>query len=245
MWQFLWSALVYKLRTMKQRVKTFVKIALCAVILMMTSTLTAQQYHKYYMEVGVLGGGSFSLGDVNHKPFTHLEPTLGAFLKYKFNGHWEIKFEGTGWKSGVGEVNGVYRATPFGQGAVMAEYNFYNYGGTPYEAYSSNVTPYLFWGLGFMAFKGGVSASMPFGIGVKYRFGKRWNLGAYWSMQKLTSDKFDGVDDPYHLNKGFLMNRDWNSTVAVYLSFDFWRICAKCQNYNRYSTQHGFSQQRF
>lgn len=226
-------------------IKYLATILLCVVVSTITTTLSAQTYRKYRMEAGVLGGGSFSLGDVNRTPFAHLEPTLGGFLKYKFNGHWEIKFEGTGWKSGVGIVNNTYKATPFGQGAVIGEYNFYNYGGSPYEPYPSNVTPYIFWGLGLMVFEGGVAASMPFGIGVKWRFAKRFNLGAYWSMQKLTSDKFDGVDDPYHLNKIFLMNRDYNSTVTIYLSFDFWRICAPCQNYNHYKNKHGFSQYQY
>ncbi|MDO4190147.1 MAG: hypothetical protein Q4D14_00470 [Bacteroidales bacterium] len=220
-------------------------VVLCLFLALITTTLSAQTYRKYRMEVGVLGGGSFSLGDVNHIPFAHLEPTLGAFLKYKFNGHWEIKFEGTGWKSGVGMVNNTYKATPFGQGAIMGEYNFYNYGGSPYEDYPSNVTPYVFWGLGLMVFEGGVAASMPFGLGVKWRIGKRFNLGAYWSMQKLSSDKFDGVDNPDHLNGTFLMNRDWNSTVAVYLSIDFWKICAPCHNYNYYKSKHGFSQYQY
>ena len=85
------------------------------------------KWTKYYMEVGALGGGSFYLGDVNTKLFNKTMATGGAFLKYKFNGRWESKFQTTSGMAGIGDVGGKEVKTFFADAALIAEFNFFNF----------------------------------------------------------------------------------------------------------------------
>ena len=80
----------------------------------------------YYAEVGISGGGGFSLGDVNGILFRWMEPAAGAYIKYKINGHYAVtaNFEG-GW-SGVGRVDGQYRRTQFFTLEALGEFNFFD-----------------------------------------------------------------------------------------------------------------------
>lgn len=209
----------------------FIIVCVLSFYCLFSLPMSAQKYAKYYLEFGVLGGGSFYLGDVNEKLFVNMQPTAGAFLKYKLSGHWEIKLQGTGGWVGIQNTSDGLDKTLFGDMAVIGEFNFFNYAAGKYEAYASNITPYIFLGLGTTIFNSEIAAMVPFGLGFKWRIGHRWNVGAYWSAQKIVgSDNFDGVDDPYHLNNSVWNNTDWYSTVGVTLSLDFWRICAPCHN---------------
>ncbi|MDR0829898.1 MAG: hypothetical protein LBN95_07285 [Prevotellaceae bacterium] len=207
----------------------------CSILLIITSLCFSKaysqkyKYTKYYLEAGVLGGGSFYLGDVNEKLFANMLPTFGAFVKYKFNGHWEIKLQSTAGQAGIGEFDGKFSKTTFVDVAAIGEFNFFNFAVGQLEPYSSKVAPYIFAGVGASFFNGGVAPIVPFGLGVKYHFGKRWNIGAYWGMTKtLWNDNFDLVDNPLKLNKGMWNNNDWYSTVGVYISINCFEICKAC-----------------
>ena len=213
------------------------KYIFCIILLIITSLCCSKtysqkyKYTKYYLEAGILGGGSFYLGDVNSIPFKNMLPTFGIFAKYKFNGHWEIKLQATGGQAGIGIFDNKYRKTTFVDVAAMAEFNFFNFASMQLETGSSKVSPYIFAGIGVSFFNGGAAPIVPFGLGVKYHFGKRWNIGAYWSATKtLWNDNFDLVNNPLGLNAGMWNNNDWYSTVGAYISINFWEICAKCQN---------------
>ena len=189
------------------------------------------KWTKYYMEVGALGGGSFYLGDVNTKLFNKTMATGGAFLKYKFNGRWEAKLQSTSGMAGIGDVGGKDVKTFFADAALSAEFNFFNFAVMSLEPGASNISPYIFAGLGVSYFNDNVAPIVPMGLGVKWRFAKRWNLGAYWSFQKtLWNDNFDLVDNSLNLPKSMWNNNDWYSTAALYISFDFWEICPSCRD---------------
>jgi hypothetical protein len=211
----------------------------CTILLIITSlcfsTASAQKYKytKYYLEAGVLGGGSFYLGDVNEKLFANMRPTFGGFVKYKFNGHWEAKLQSTVGQAGI---DGTQK-TNFADVAAIAEFNFFNFAVGQLEPGSSPVAPYIFAGIGGSFFNGNVAPIVPFGLGVKYHFGKQWNIGAYWGLTKtLWNDNFDLVDNPLGLNKGMWNNNDWYSTVGAYISINFWQICAPCKDGRRKPT---------
>ena len=198
-----------------------------------TPNIMAQKYKwtRYYMEFGLLGGGSFYLGDVNEKLFANMLPTAGLYLKYKFNGHWEAKMQATGGQAGITKIDNKLQRTTFFDLAFIGEFNFFNFGAMSLDPYASKVSPYIFAGIGAAYFNGNVAPIVPFGLGVKWNFAKRMNLGAYWSMQKtLWNDNFDLVNNPLGLNAGMWNNRDWYSTVALTLSIDFWEICPACQD---------------
>ncbi len=211
----------------------YIKLLVAALILSLStysvSAQTDYKWKKYYMEAGILGGGSYYLGDANKIPFNYMLPTGGLFLKYKFDGHWELKLQSTVGQAGIGIFDGVMQKTTFGDLALIAEFNFFNYASMRLEPGSSRVTPYIFAGLGASIFNKGGAPILPFGLGVKWYFADRLNLGLYWSTQKtLYNDNFDLIDNPLKLRKGLWINNDWYSTLAVYFSVNFWEICPTC-----------------
>ena len=207
----------------------------CIILLIITSLCCSKaysqkyKYTKYYLEGGILGGGSFYLGDANSTLFKNMLQTYGVFAKYKFNGHWEAKLQATGGQAGIGIFDNKLRKTTFVDLAAIGEFNFFNFATMQLEPGSSQVSPYIFAGIGASFFNGSVAPIVPFGLGVKYHFGKRWNIGAYWGATKiLWNDNFDLVDNPLGLNPGMWKGNDWYSTVGAYISINFWEICSGC-----------------
>lgn len=218
-------------------------LALLAMFLLTHGSLTAQKYKwkHYYMEAGLLGGGSFSLGDYNERLFRNMQPTVGAFAKYKFNGHWELGLKSTVGRADIGSWKGEKHHTTFADLALIGEFNFFNYGTMSLEPYASRVSPYIFLGLGGSYFNSRVAPILPFGLGVKWNVTNRLNIGASWSMQKtLWSDSFDGIDNPLGQRQGIWDNQDWYFTLSIYISINFWEICPSCRDgrknyfYNNY-----------
>ncbi|MDR1592822.1 MAG: DUF6089 family protein [Prevotellaceae bacterium] len=210
-------------------IKKSFPIVLLPVMFMLTVPSSAQRYKTYYLELGILGGGSYYLGDVNNTLLNNMLTTAGAFFKYRFNNRWELKFQVSGGQTGIAVFDESMRRTTFVDGAVIGEFNFFNYGATPFNPHTYNITPYIFAGLGFSTFHLDVGGVVPFGVGVKWRIAQRFNLGAYWSSQKVIwNDNFDGIDNPLGLNQGGWNNTDWYSTVAMYFSVDLWERCAPC-----------------
>ena len=75
-----------------------------------------------------------------------------------------------------------------------------------------------------------LTANVPVGFGVKYKFRPRWNVGLDWSMRFTLSDKLDGIEDPYKVKSGFLKNKDSYSWTMVYISYDLCPKYRKCAN---------------
>ncbi len=189
-----------------------------------------QAQNVYFCEFGLSGGCGFVLGDVNGMLFNYVQPLGGVMYRYKFNGHWEIRVQGEGGLLGVKKNGGDQKNMVFGGGQVLGEFNFFNFGVKKWEEYRTWVSPALVLGIGFIGFNGGFAATVPMGIGVKFRLSDRVNMGAYWMVNKAFTDKLDYVDDPLGLNKGFWNNRDWYSTAQIYISINWLKECAPCRN---------------
>jgi len=216
----------------------FIYRTFLGIFLLFTVSVSAQknrEQYRYYMEAGLQGGGAFYLGDVNSQLFNQLGPSFGAFCKYKVDGHHELGLDVTGGLVGIQSINSVMQTTNFLDFSLLYTFNFWNYGAKRYQENASNLTPYMFFGLGtaMYNFQAGLfGMNVPFGLGVKYKFAGRWNVGASWTMHKLLVDNFDNVNDPYRLNAGVFNNKDWFSTFGIFLSYDFLEICAPCRNNN-------------
>lgn len=199
-------------------------------LLLSLPTLAVAADDVFYCEAGATCGCGFVLGDVNGILFRTVEPLGGAFLKYKFNGHYELRLQMDGGYLGVSADKESRVRTGYFGAQVVGEFNFFNYGAPRWEAYRSWVTPTVIAGIGMIGFKGHVAATVPLGLGVKFKLSNRINVGAYWMVSKVFSDAVDYVDDPIGLNRGFWNNRDWYSTAQIYLSVNFYKICAPCRN---------------
>ena len=184
----------------------------------------------YFCGIGVGGGGAFYLGDANGVLLNNMRPSGEVFFRYKFNGHYALKAQVDLGVAGIGKVEGVFRETVFTSISLGGEFNFFKFGAKYYEPYSYDITPYVYLGVGVALFNGTVAPTIPMAIGAKWKLADRLNMGLTWQVSKLFSDNFDGIDNPLGLNKGIWVNRDWNSTLILSISFNFLKICAPCRN---------------
>ena len=205
------------------------KIFLLIVIVCIT-TIKAKTQDTFYGEIGLTGGCGFVLGDTNGFLFQYSQPVGGLYAKYKINGRWEtrLQFDGglLGYAKGQKSVYGGLQA--------LGEFNFFNYGVKKWEADCSWFSPSLVAGLGLVAFdlagKPKFTVTIPMGIGMKFKLSNRVNAGLYWTVAKAFSDKLDNASNPNGEYGKFWNNQDWYSTAQVYLSFNFYKICAPCRN---------------
>lgn len=114
------------------------------------------------------------------------------------------------------------------------EFNFFNYGiGESYKRLR-RWSPYLSLGVGvaMSSCEGStfVAATLPMGVGVKYKLSRRVNLSAEFTMTKAFGDHLDGerLDDLYQIKSSFLKNTDWYSTLMVSISYEFGPRCVVC-----------------
>ncbi len=125
-------------------------------------------------------------------------------------------------------------STTFFELSEMFEFNFFNYGMGERYRKLKRWSPYITAGLGATVWTTdgytGVAATLPLGIGVKYKLKERLNLGVEFLMKKTFSDRLDGpmLSDPHAIKSGFAKNTDWYSTLSVTLSYEFSKRCATC-----------------
>jgi hypothetical protein len=103
------------------------------------------------------------------------------------------------------------------------EFNFLPY---VLNRWKTAYTPYMFAGVGFsfiISSSTGMAANhatIPFGVGFKYRFNERLSIGCEWGMRKSFTDKLDGILNPgpdgsYAASH----NNDWYSFAGLYVTF--------------------------
>jgi hypothetical protein len=190
----------------------------------------ARAQDTFYGEVGLTGGCGFVLGDTNDFLFKYTQPVGGAYLKYKFDGRWEARLQVDGGLLGYASGQSMSYAGL----QALGEFNFFNFGVKKWEAHYSWVSPCLVAGLGAVVYDFGgkpkLTATIPLGLGVKFKLGNRTNLGMYWMVMRAFSDKMDNMPNPNGEYGKFWNNQDWYSTAQVFLSFNFYKICAPCRN---------------
>lgn len=170
------------------------------------------------MELGVSGGLSYYLGDINPgRQFNQADLGLGATVRYYRGTRWAFRFSYT-YMSLKGDDD-VRKFIPEREASftskvndfsVVAEFNFFEYWTGSRRCF---VTPYIFGGLSVFVYdsdwehknsqyileedvsdkKNGVSGSIPFGVGVKYSVSRKIGLTFEWRMHKTFTDKIDGI----------------------------------------------------
>lgn len=205
------------------------KVFLLFVILCVTANSVKAQ-DTFYGEVGLTGGCGFVLGDTNDFLFQYTQPLGGLYAKYKFNGRFEARLQLDGGLLGYDkELNSGYVGLQ-----ALGEFNFFNYGVKTWEANYSWFSPCLVAGVGVVLFDLGgkpkFTMTLPMGLGVKFKLSNRTNAGVYWTVAKAFSDKMDDTPNPNGVYGKFWNNQDWYSTAQVFLSVNFYKICAPCRN---------------
>jgi hypothetical protein len=193
------------------------------VAMLLAGIMLASQAQR--TELGVFGGGSFYMGDLNPKmPFELTQPAYGVVYRHNFNNRVAIKANlirgtvtGDDLVTKYREERGINFISDIYEAAVMMEFNFLDYfTGSSY----SYISPYLFGGVGAFMFDPkanyagtqydlrqeqteGISYSQfaiafPFGIGVKYSLTNTIGLTLEWGMRKTTTDYLDDVSTIYN-----------------------------------------------
>ena len=221
-------------------IRTFLLILVTALASLWAN---AQDEYEYRMEIGVGAGMVSYEGDFNGSVVKNMKPSASFILKRVLNPYMALKLDvmyGTlsGSSADVQTWYPEYADNPvdfsntlvdFG---VTYEYNFWPYGtGREYRG-AKRLTPFVFLGIGGTYVKAGESvftANIPLGLGVKYKIGKRLNLGLEWAAHFSLSDKLDGVADPYGIeSSGLFKNTDCYSALKLTLTYSFMPKCKIC-----------------
>ena len=212
------------------------------------TTAVAQEY-KY--EVGGAIGTSMYMGDANQTSlFRGLNPAGSFVFRRNFNFRWALKTDLT-----AGRVTGDTKHTDNvfpNNGEASFARTFFKLGGQiefnflPYSdkfAYlnTSKIAPYVLTGLGVTVAPGKnqtfAGLSFPLGLGVKYKYKNRINLGLEYAVNKLFRDNFDApdkdgfnLDNPYQIKSGLFKNKDWCNTLMLSVTWDFGPNDRRCTN---------------
>ena len=199
----------------------------------------AQQY-KY--EVGPTLGMTGYLGEANNGSlFRHPSFTVGGIFRYVHNSRWAFKanlnyanIRGDSEKDETWYPDGAnytFNSSLIDLG-LTAEFNFLNYGYGPAYKKLKPISPYMVAGVGFVfAICNGhnqASFTVPIGIGVKYKYTERLNVGFEFTMRKEFSDRIDGLSDLFGIKHNFAKNTDWYSFATFTVGYEFGKRCIKC-----------------
>lgn len=224
-------------------------VLLLGAVLCLTSSLRAEDL-EYKMEIGGMVGGSYYLGDANFLGlFKEMNMMGGIVARYNLNPRMSIKgnlavagISGTttGSEYRIPGDDIEFSRTLYDLGAQF-EYNFLAYGtGGGYKR-TYRIVPYLFGGVGITfapePAKNVFTANMPMGVGVKYKFAPRFNLGCELSFRFTLSDDLDvdkkadtTLNDPYGIKSSGLKNKDSYSFLSIFLTYDIFPKYRKCNN---------------
>ncbi len=213
-----------------------------AIIVLAVLTMGAAQAQDYRFEFGPALGVSGYLGDLNNSNmYKHPGFVGGGIFRYIATSRWAIK--GNLLYAGLkGNSNDVQNKFPFDQHYEFSssvvdlggqvEFNFFHFGAGPKYKKYKRLSPYITLGLGMsMAFTNGntgFAMNLPMGIGLKYKFKERLNLGFEFTMRKCFGDKIDGLSDLYGVKHTFAKNTDWYSVAMFTVSYEFSKRCIKC-----------------
>lgn len=226
------------------------KILTILIISLMFVSAKAQTDEEYRMEIGVGVGLVAYEGDFNGSVLSNMQFGGSVVLRRVFNPYMGLKMSAmygklTGSSKDVKThypdfVNNPYSfSNTLIDTSVTYEYNFWPYGtGRDYRG-AQPITPFVFAGLGatYVSLDGQTdknsvfSANVPLGIGIKYKAGKRVNIGVEWAMHFSLSDELDGKKDPYDIpSTGAFKNTDCYSTLQFTITYSFKAKCRTCHN---------------
>ena len=217
-------------------------------ILFLPSGVKGQTYR---MEFGFLGGSSFYMGDANNEElFNDAHSSYGLLARYNLNGRFALKanailagISGSTQGNALAFMNGmdISFSRRIVDAGVQLEMNFYDYGVPDFQPGSSKISSYILLGFGITGYeseKQDVCANIPIGLGVKLKILPRVNLGCEWTFRKTFADNLDysasstgfQLQDSWSGVDSWNKNKDWYSTLMIYLSYDLFGIGSKCFN---------------
>lgn len=175
------------------------------------------------MEIGLFGGGSYYLGEMNPSiHFNKTQPAYGALVRFNLNPRWAVKLsyyrggaEGIDTLSTRAVPNDYSFSSTINDISVVAEFNFWEYFTGSKKSF---VSPFIFAGVSYFFSDNASGLAFPFGAGCKFSLSDRFSLGAEWGMRKTFTDNFDGVNTTEY-QSGIDLGADETSTWDWYNFF--------------------------
>ena len=208
-----------------------------------SASFAARAQEDYRFDIGGGIGMTGYLGDASSNLYA--SPSWDAEILFRYIYNPRFNFKTNFYVGGLGgdtskmddilpDGDNFKFTTTFYELGEMVEFHFFNYGMGERYRKLKRWTPYITAGLGVTAWKAdgkfGAAATIPLGIGFKYKPALRWNLGLEFLMKKTFTDRLDGehLKDPYGIKSGFMKNTDWYSTLTITISYEFSKRCAVC-----------------
>lgn len=233
-------------------------VAVVALWVLATGEVVAQEDTEYRYEIGAGVGMSTYYGDFNSNLFGNALPAGSAMFKFVLNPHSAMTFSGS-YAKAKGEykldqtyypdlqTDGYSFNTDMFDLSAVYEYNFWPYGtGKEYRG-AVRFAPFVALGIGLTgawcsdrtvdysalerssSSNNVITANIPLGIGVKYRYGDRVNFSLQWMMHFSMSDYLDGAKDPYRVKSdGLFKNTDCYSMLTFCVTYSFAPKCPTC-----------------
>jgi len=221
---------------------------LSAIVLLCCCSFAHAQDDGYLMEIGVGGGGSFYMGDVNTELYNNTNGVFSVIARYNVNTRLSLKANLAA--AGIsGSTENAYGLLPgdelsfsrtlydFG---VQVEWGFCGYG---MEGWSGckRLAPYGLLGVGATfapkPAQNDFAANFPIGMGLRYKLSERVNIGLEWTMRFSTSDRLDvthsygtSLEDPFMIKGKGIKNKDSYSFTMLYVTFDVFKRPCHCND---------------
>jgi len=207
-------------------------IITCLTGLFLWTLTTDGQLFRPNTEAGGFGGVSYYQGDINpRKPFYRPGMALGALMKHNFAEHHCFRFyalygqlagNDLDFKNEYQQMRAHSFETSLLDCHIGYEFNFFPH--IINRRKTAHSTPYIFAAVGYsfiISSNTGIAtnhATIPFGVGWKYRFNENVSIGCEWGLRKTFTDKLDGLLNPgpdgsYSTSH----NNDWYSFAGVYV----------------------------
>ena len=201
-----------------------------------------------YTDFGIFGGTTTYYGDINQdKVFYSPGYAAGLLTRYNINRRHSVRFNAyygsfTGSDYDFSEQytpqrNKVSFSTQLVNLALQWEFNYLSFI-TGEEKKASSA--YLTMGLGYSIIMGSsVSGSpyqaknhfnVPFGLGYKINFSKKWAAGAEIGLRKTFNDRIDGVVNP--LGNNLINNNDWYTFAGIFITYKIFKYSIDCPAYD-------------
>lgn len=224
-----------------------IKLVLFGLLMILSSVAFGQRGRA--LDVGVMAGGTYYMGDLNQsRHFYSPHLNLGGIVKYHFNPRIILRAGGfysrisardSDFSNAFQQQRDLEFETSLIELSAQVEFNFLPFiVGQPRR---HGFTPYLQTGLVLYVANEShdfLSFALPVGIGVKKNIGPRLIVGAEWAFRRTFSDQLDNYtgedisqystsfstptfEVDWHKQYSFKYTNDWYVYAALTLSYAF------------------------
>ncbi len=222
------------------------------IILFVSLLITEYAFSQKTREIGILAGGSYYMGDVNHnKLFYKTKLAYGLFYKRNVHDHHsyriqvlkeQIEGRDADFPSGYQKIRNHNFLTDIYELGVQYEFNFFPYNISKFLKSTTYVTA----GASFTYIKNTKDIFKPsivMGVGAKQGFGKRLTMGIEWTYKYAFSDDLDALPqntfDPSltpanNKQVNNINTNDWYSLACIVISYNFASTKKWCPAYRKH-----------